>query len=110
MNFEEFERLIIFIQNETNLIDLFYSFGFDLDPISFDKVSFLVNSILINNFGEFSISWINWFVFSKLPNNKFNIAVDNNNNEICFDIKSLYDFLNTKKDLVFKKEKINFIS
>jgi imidazole glycerol phosphate synthase subunit HisF len=97
MTLQQLERLISkhkeFIDNISDLYDL----GFDFHEGKY-KICKLAEDIFTTsieaNYGKDGIEWVDWFIYETNYGTDINLtAIDADGNKICFDIKSLYDYL-----------------
>ena len=119
MKLEHFEKILNEYRKSHNMISELYDIGFDLMEGKYklsDSLFTLFESILEANYSVEGVEWVSWFIFenewgeadrSKLPvyrKNEFGVmeldmnsnrhaATDENGDPICFDIKSLWEFI-----------------
>jgi len=119
MKLEHFEKILNEYRKSHNMISELYDIGFDLMEGKYklsDSLFILFESILEANYSVEGVEWVSWFIFenewgeadrSKLPvyrKNEFGVmeldmnsnrhaATDENGDPICFDIKSLWEFI-----------------
>jgi hypothetical protein len=94
MTYETFEKIITSLQDGSSKYDTLHSLGIDL--LAYDEPYQNTISILIAEvFGETGADWINWYLYEKFPpGSKEPLkAWDENNNEICYDVKSLWEVI-----------------
>lgn len=119
MKLEHFEKIINEYRKGNNIITELYDIGFDLLEGKYklsDSIYHLFISSLETHYTDDGIDWINWFIFEndwgesdrgKLPvykkneygvmeldlNHNGHAASDENGNPICYDIPSLWEYI-----------------
>jgi hypothetical protein len=92
MKYETFEKLILELEGVSKRYSELYKLGVDL--ISYDEpVQRIISTLLLEIFSVEGKDWIDWYLyerpsFSGKENGK---AWDENGNEICYNIKSLWE-------------------
>jgi hypothetical protein len=91
MKYETFEKLITELQNISNRYSKLYDLGVDL--LNYDEPIQTVNSILmLELFGKEGKDWIEWYLYERESHSGKKLqAWDKDDNEICYDIPSLWD-------------------
>ena len=91
MKYEEFEKYITFQQK---LMERSRSIGeLGIDTLEYDEMFYKLIEILTENlFSKEQREWIDWYLFERVsPTGEILKAWDKNENEICYDIKSLWE-------------------
>jgi hypothetical protein len=91
MNFKEFKIVIETLQNISERSHSLYRLGLDL--LDYDEPHHKVFSILLNSiFKEQGKDWIDWYLYERVGFKEDVLkATDENGNEICHNIKSLWE-------------------
>lgn len=92
MNFEQFKIVIQTLEKISEKSHSLYQLGVDL--LDYDEPHHKVFSILLNSiFGEKGKDWIDWYLYERVGFKKGDVlkATDENGNEICHNIESLWD-------------------
>lgn len=91
MKYENFEKLIIELENISERYSELYDLGVDL--INYDEPNQRIISILMEEiFGKDGKDWIDWYLYErKSHSGEILKAWDKDDNEICYDIKSLWE-------------------
>lgn len=89
MDLQSFTSLIEEIISQNKRIHNLYKQGVNLISFHDDYYKNVVHPLLIESFGKEGLDWIEWFIYEKGDNPDIK-AWDKDNNEICFDIPSLY--------------------
>lgn len=119
MKLEHFEKILNEYRKSHDMISELYDIGFDLMEGKYklsDSLFTLFESSLEANYSVEGVEWVSWFIFenewgeterSKLPvyrKNEFGVmeldmnsnrhaATDENGDPICYDIPSLWEFI-----------------
>lgn len=91
MTYKVFEELI----KRINTVDAKVSAAYDLgiDVINFSDDYNTISSILLTEYyGQEGAGWVEWFIYEK-ENNPDLKAHDADGNEICYDLKSLWEYV-----------------
>ena len=92
MTLEKFTEIINILQEESNKITNLYRMKVDL--IDFADPYHSVISILIKEiYGEEGYDWFSWFCYERDFGAKEVGAWDGNQNPICYDVESLWNYL-----------------
>lgn len=92
MRLDVFTELINSINSNNDKLHKIYQCGVDLYNVVDDYSH--INTLLLNSyFGEEGADWIEWFCYEKFDSTPPLIATDENENEICYDIESLWKFV-----------------
>jgi hypothetical protein len=95
MNLQTFTSLINEIISQNERIHNLYKQGVDLISFNDSYYKNVVHPLLIESFGKEGLEWIEWFIYERDGNPDIK-AWDRNNNEICYDIPSLYKEISNK--------------
>ena len=90
MNFEQFKTIIELLEQVRERSHSIYKLGIDL--MDYDESNHKIISMLMDSvFKEEGKDWIDWYLYEKPGfKGKSNLATDENGNEICYDVKSLW--------------------
>jgi len=94
MKYETFEKLILELESVSSRYSKLYDLGVDL--MNYDEPLQKINSILmLEVFGKEAKDWIEWYLYER-DSHSGNIlkAWDKDDNEICYDIPSLWETVN----------------
>jgi hypothetical protein len=91
MKYETFEKLVIELESASERYSKLYELGVDL--LNYDEPNQKINSILmLEVFGKEGKDWIEWYLYErKSHSGELLKAWDEEDNEICYDIPSLWD-------------------
>jgi hypothetical protein len=91
MTYEQFKDLIETIEKVGERSSAIYDLGLDL--INFEDEYYKIINILMDSvFDQEGHDWIDWYLYERIGfKDKINIATDKDNNEICYDIPSLWE-------------------
>ena len=95
MNLQTFTSLINEIISQNERIHNLYKQGVDLISFNDSYYKNVVHPLLIESFGKEGLEWIEWFIYERDGNPDIK-AWDKDNNEICYDIPSLYKEVSNK--------------
>jgi hypothetical protein len=95
MNLQTFTSLINEIISQNERIHNLYKQGVDLISFNDNYYKNVVHPLLIESFGKEGLEWIEWFIYERDGNPEMK-AWDKDNNEICYDIPSLYKEISNK--------------
>ena len=96
MKFGDFEKIISLLKEESERIRKIYDEGIDL--INFvDQYHEIIKILITEIYGESGYDWFSWFCHEKDFGAKNLEAHDENGNPICYDVKSLWEFLEENK-------------
>lgn len=96
MTLETFSTIIKGVQTQNHKTHDLYKHSIDILSFNDNYYRDVVHPLLIECFGSEGLDWIDWYIYEKLENPEIK-AWDQNNNEICYDIPSLFKTIN--KDL-----------
>lgn len=93
MEYEKFEKIILSLQKSSDQIDLLYRNGIDIADV-LDPLHYIISDLLKEIFNDDGNDWIDWFIYEKEFGRREDMkAWDEKQNEIAYDIKSLYQLL-----------------
>ena len=98
MKKEKFLEIVSFLDSQDRRINQLYSLGIDLIEFS-DPYHKVIEILLKEVYGDTGYDWWSWFFYEN-SGGKGNLkAFDENGNKICYDLDSLYEYLekNCKK-------------
>jgi hypothetical protein len=91
MKYRDFEILINTIQKNRENSHQLYMMGIDVSSYN-DDLFKIIDILMEKAFGETNKEWIDWFVYERItPSGEILKAHDAEGNEICYDIKSLWE-------------------
>jgi hypothetical protein len=91
MKYRDFEILINTIQKNRENSHQLYMMGIDVSSYN-DDLFKIIDILMEKAFGEINKEWIDWFVYERItPSGEILKAHDTEGNEICYDIKSLWE-------------------
>ena len=90
MDYEQFKLVIETLEKVRERSHSIYQLGIDL--MDYDEPNHVIISTLLQSiFKEEGTDWINWYLYERIGfTNKVNLATDENGNEICHNIESLW--------------------
>ena len=94
MKLEVFDRVIKLIQTQQEKSNLLYKLG--IDSTSYEEDFQETISLLLKAYyGEAGADWIEWYLYERemLKNKDENSATDENGEPICYDVPSLWKFV-----------------
>ncbi len=91
MTYNTFEKLILELESTSVRYSKLYDLGVDL--LNYDEPNQKINSLLmLEVFGELGKDWIEWYLYERTTHSgEILKAWDENDNEICYDIPSLWE-------------------
>lgn len=93
MEYEKFEKIILSLQKSSDQVDLLYRNGIDITEV-LDPLHSIIEDLLGFIFNDNGQDWIEWFIYEKEFGRREDLkAWDEKQNEIAYDIKSLYQLL-----------------
>jgi hypothetical protein len=94
MKYETFEKLILELESISERHSKLYDLGVDL--MNYDEPLQKINSLLmLEVFGKEGNDWIGWYLYERVsPSGNILKAWDKDDNEICYDIPSLWKTVN----------------
>ena len=97
MTLEKFTELINTLQTESDIISDLYKNKVDL--IEFvDPYHSIITLLITEIYGEEGHDWFSWFCYENDFGKKKMEAWDENENPICYDVESLWRFLEEIKE------------
>lgn len=97
MTLEKFTELINSLQTESDIISDLYKNKVDL--IEFvDPYHSIITLLITEIYGEEGHDWFSWFCYENDFGKKKMEAWDENENPICYDVESLWRFLEEIKE------------
>jgi hypothetical protein len=90
MDLKTFTTLIEGIQAQSNKTHELYKYGVDLLSFNEDYYREVVHPLMLEVFGKEGKDWIDWYIYEKDGREDMK-AWDTEGNEICHNIKSLYN-------------------
>lgn len=93
MTYKKFKEIIDTLKEVSDRNGILYKYKVDL--IEFEsEFYFVINTLLEEQFGKDGFGWIEWFMYEKdFGRRKDMKAWDKDKNEICKDIKGLYELV-----------------
>jgi hypothetical protein len=112
MDLKSFTKLIKGIQAYDKKVHEAYKLGIDVLPFGEDYYKEVVQPLLNETFGPEGVEWIEWYIWGRdLGTGEVSKAWDENGNEICQNISSLYKTVKSLKKVdnlsEFTLEKVN---
>ena len=92
MEYEKFEKIILNLQKISDQADILYNNGIDITEVT-DNLHIIINDLLGIIFTDDGKDWIDWFMYEKEFGKREDLKAWDGNDEIAYDIKSLYDLL-----------------
>ncbi len=91
MTYNTFEKLILELEGVSNRYSKLYDLGVDL--MNYDEPLQKINSLLmLEVFGKEGKDWVEWYLYERAsPSGNILQAWDKDDNEICYDIPSLWE-------------------
>jgi len=96
MNIYDFQKLIEKYKEFSNKLSELHDMGFDFFEGKYklmSDVESIFELTLKSHYKEQAIDWINWFVYETNYGQKDMQGRDENGNPICYDVKSLYEYI-----------------
>jgi hypothetical protein len=92
MEYEKFEKIILNLQKSFDQADILYNNGIDITEVA-DNLHIIINDLLGIIFTDDGKDWIDWFMYEKEFGKREDFKAWDGDNEIAYDIKSLYELL-----------------
>jgi hypothetical protein len=93
MSYENFEKLILKLEDISDRYSNLYNLGVDFMRYDEDKI---ISLLMEELFGEEGLDWIEWYLYErKSPSGEILKALDKEGREICHNIRSLWEEVNT---------------
>jgi len=91
MKYKDFEKLITKMQDLHERSSALYKLG--IDAMNFNEDFYMVIELLMDKaFSNYNREWIEWFLYERVTHSgEILKAHDAEGNEICYDIKSLWE-------------------
>jgi hypothetical protein len=96
MKFETFQKIISLHQEEQEKIHGIYEHGIDLINFA-DQYHEIISILVTEIYGESGYDWFSWFCHESDYGKKGPEAWDENEDPICYDVKSLWEYLELNK-------------
>jgi hypothetical protein len=96
MKYEAFEKIINSFQEQESKLGVARNLGLDLFDFIEPYHSMCV-TLIEEIYGPIGAEWFCWFCYENDFGTKGHGAWDENKNPICYDIKSLWNYLETEK-------------
>jgi hypothetical protein len=96
MLLKEFENLLEKYKSLSDKISELHDIGFDFYEGKFplmSDVEKLFDIMISTHYNEKGVDWINWFIYETDYGQKDMEGRDENNKPICYDIKSLHEYI-----------------
>ena len=98
MKYKEFKKLLDLIQKQDSKVDALSKLKIDvLDFV--DPYHMIMNTLIKEIYGENGLDWFSWYVYENDMGKAGLEAWDEKGNKICYDIKSVWEFLEQNKKL-----------
>jgi hypothetical protein len=92
MEYEYFEKIILNLQKTYDQTNLLYKNGIDITEVT-DNLHTIISDLLGIIFTDDGKDWIDWFIYEKEFGKREDLKAWDGDNEIAYDIKSLYELL-----------------
>jgi len=92
MTYERFLKIITEIEKQDKLVSALYDLKVDLIDWT-DPYSSIIGELIKEIYGEEGYDWFSWFCYERNFGSKEIGAWDENGNPICYDVKSLWKYL-----------------
>lgn len=93
MKLDQFESVIRGLYEQLQKSQKMYNAGVDVGP--YDEGYYkIIKQLLVGFYGEEGYDWITWYCYENEFGQKGLQAVDADKNLICYDVQSLYNYLN----------------
>jgi hypothetical protein len=91
MKYQQFEILINTLLQKREDVHKLHMLGIDMSSYN-DDLYKVIDILMEKAFGSLNKEWIDWFLYERVTHGgKILEAFDENNNPICYDIKSLWE-------------------
>lgn len=96
MTLNGFSSIIDKLEQQSELISNLYSMNIDLTDFvsAYDEV---ISTMLKEEYGAEGLDWWNWYCYENRFGKGSLEAWDENNNKICYDVESLWKFMEDVK-------------
>jgi len=92
MTYERFLKIITEIEKQDKLVSDLYDLKVDLIDWT-DPYSSIIGELIKEIYGEEGYDWFSWFCYERDFGNEEIGAWNENKNPICYDVKSLWEYL-----------------
>lgn len=96
MQLDELENLLKKYKAVSDNLSELHDIGFDFYEGKFPLMSdmeFIFDLTILSHYNKKGAEWVNWFVYETNYGQKDMEAKDENDNPICYDVKSLYEYI-----------------
>jgi hypothetical protein len=96
MLLDELENLLKKYKALSDKMSELHDIGFDFYEGKFPLMSdmeFIFDLTILSHYTKQGAEWVNWFVYETNYGQKDMEAKDENGNPICYDVKSLYEYI-----------------
>ena len=101
MTYETFLKLTLELQKQERIVDNLYKNNVDLLEF-IDPYHGLIHLLIKEIYGEEGVDWFSWFCYENDYGHGKLEAWDADKNPICYDLKSLWEFLEANKPIAEK--------
>lgn len=101
MTYENFLKITLELQKQERIVDNLYKNNVDLLEF-IDPYHGLIHLLIKEIYGEEGVDWFSWFCYENDFGQKGLEAWDADKNPICYDLKSLWEFLEANKPIAEK--------
>ena len=98
MTYENFLKITLELQKQERIVDNLYKNNVDLLEF-IDPYHGLIHLLIKEIYGEEGVDWWSWFCYENDFGQKGLEAWDADKNPICYDLKSLWEFLEANKPI-----------
>ena len=98
MTYENFLKITLELQKQERIVDNLYKNNVDLLEF-IDPYHGLIHLLIKEIYGEEGVDWFSWFCYENDFGQKGLEAWDADKNPICYDLKSLWEFLEANKPI-----------
>ena len=96
MQRKEFKKLLKKYKSLSNKLSKLNDIGFDFYEGKFplmSDVEFIFDLTILSHYTQQGADWVNWFVYETDYGKRDMQGRDENDNPICYDVNSLYDYI-----------------
>ena len=97
MTLEKFTEIIDSLKKTEDDINKLYKLNVDLTEFV-EPFELIMSKLLREIYGDEGYDWFSWFCYERDFGGKELGAWDENNNPICYDVKSLWEYLESLKN------------
>ncbi len=109
MKYEVFENILMNIIKTNETDRKFYDLGLDMTNVV-DEYNKIISTLLSAHYSDEGSEWIDWFLYERESmSGEILTATDKDGNNICYDMKSLWEYvekIRLSKDFVEYELKI----